>query len=201
MTLPALLSKLGARTPRYITVQGRVLGPDGVVGSTDGYSHPQHGPVTKVAGHTFHGGEDPQTVKSEVWWESDQAAADEERADMACAFPSFAETEVDGRWGWFGPIDTGRGRFMVEILHHPDRSLPSVRVIQPRRLGRQAGKRMRQPPHLYESGRICVASLSDWLPDRHNAVTVVAWTAHWLAAYTEWLITLRWPEPGAENAA
>jgi hypothetical protein len=154
-----------------------------------------------VAGHTFHGGDDPQTSEATAWWEIDEIAADQERAAMARAFPSFAEIAVDGRWGWLGTIDTGRGSFLVEILNQPDRSLPSVRVIRPGHLGRPAGKRMRRPPHLYDSGRLCVASLNDWQPDQHNAVTVTAWAAHWLAAYTEWLITLRWPEPGAQVAA
>ena len=37
----------------------------------------------------------------------------------------------------------------------------------------------------------------DWNADEHDAVTVVAWAAHWLAAYSEWRFTSKWPSEGA----
>lgn len=202
MTVSALLSKLGGRTPRFVTINGVVVSGAIAAPNGNGHVHPVHGHVTPVAPHTFHGGDDPPaTTPTTAWWDTEPAAAAAERAAMSTSFPAFTEVERDGRRGWTGPLDTGHGKFLVEILHWPDKSLPTIEVLRPRRLERPAGRRMVRSPHLYDSGLICVADRADWHPDRHDAVTVVAWAAHWLAAYTEWRITLRWPAEGTPGAA
>ena len=44
-----------------------------------------------------------------------------------------------------------------------------------------------------------VADRSDWDPAVHTAATVTGWAAHWLAAFTEWRITRRWPVEGVQS--
>ena len=63
-------------------------------------------------------------------------------------------------------------------------------------LGRYEGRRFRRPPHLYDSGALCVAATSDWDQERHTTATAVAWGAHWFAAYTEWRMGGHWPTDG-----
>lgn len=103
-------------------------------------------------------------------------------------FPGFMleRSEETGRPYWVGQINTGRGQFIVAIYHRRSRKLPpTVCVLRPERLGRHEGRRWRRPPHLYDNDDLCVCELEDWDPDQHDAATVGAWTAHWLAAYTE----------------
>ena len=202
MTISALLSKLGARTPRFVTVNGRIVGNTDVTRHTNGYHHPQHGAVTPVPRHTFHGGEDPTDMRDpRPWWDHRPEALDSERENMARAFPDFIEMTKEGRPGWTGTIDTGRGKFVVQVVHRSDKSSPSISVVRPSTLARRAGGRMVTAPHRYASGHLCVADQGDWDPARHDAVTAVAWAAHWLAAYTEWRITFRWPAKGAPDEA
>jgi hypothetical protein len=98
-----------------------------------------------------------------------------------------------------GDIDTGRGKFKVVVVLRRDQGLPFVRLFGGPRLGVNAGRRWMPSPHLYLNGNLCVADSADWNQDEHTAATVVAWTAHWLAAYTEWRITRRWPVQGVQS--
>ncbi len=101
-----------------------------------------------------------------------------------------------GDYAWVGEIDTGRGRFLVLVLPQLDHSLPSVKVIRPGRLGRPEGRRWRRSRHLYDSDALCIADREDWKPQIHDTAVAVAWAAHWLACYTEWRMSGRWPTEG-----
>lgn len=194
MTVQALLSKLSGRTPRFVTIDGRVIDGTGVTMSGSSFTHTDHGHVTKVRPHTFHGGNSPEEGATTML---EPPGRDAEAERMAVAFPQFEAIEIGGLAGWEGDINTGRGSFRIRVLHTGRYPIPSIEVLHPRRLERPAGRRRRNSPHLYDSGLLCVAEASDWDLDCDDAVTAVAWAAHWLAAYTEWRITGRWPESGA----
>ncbi len=199
MSLPSLLSRMSRRTPRFVTVNGRVVsGEDSIVATATGYQHREHGPVTPVRRHTNHGGKPPDEIDQTPWWDQNPTILDDERETMARAFPGFIASEVDGRPAWRGEIDTGRGKFAVTVVHRPDRGLPNVIPVKPGVFRRHEGRHTRFSPHLYLNGNLCVASQDDWDPDRDDATTVIAWTAHWLAAFTEWRFTGRWPCDGVE---
>lgn len=191
MGLASLLSHFGIDAPRIVSAVGRV----DVGGS---------GPGIAITPHTFHGGDDPIEAAEAVprpWW-MDLDALDRERVEMAAWFPGFRE--VDRGEGeppaWVGEIDTGRGRFRVLIAHRADRGLPWV-IPFSTNLGKNSKRGRVKPPHLYLSGRLCVAAQDDWDPARDTAVQVVAWTAHWLACYVEWFVTDRWPSEGVRDVA
>lgn len=193
MTITALLSRFARNTPRFVTMNGLIIGD--AVGTNGGhYSHPVHGSVARVEPHHFHGGDDPEVPAVRPWWLEDPERLTTEEAAMARYFPTFTRYDIDDEPGWLGTIDSGRGRFTIYVAHRADHSLPAVLCVSRNRLGRQRGRRWFTSPHLYRSGRLCVAAESDWDPAVHDATTVVAWAAHWFAAYTEWWITGRWPE-------
>ena len=205
MTMPALLSHYGMGDARFVTAGGRIIF-DQVTRLADGvFTHPTHGLVTAVAKHTFHGGEaDSDAAAGEVpaWWE-DEDAINSHVVAMSQAFPQFTYVPASdgGVPCWWGELDTGRGRFTIAILLRRDRGLPFVSVLGHGRLGAQSGRRWERPPHIYLNGDICVASREEWHPDEHTAATATAWAAHWLAAYTEWRFTRRWPAEGVHAVA
>jgi hypothetical protein len=193
MTIPALLRRVSVTAPRYVTIDGQVV-LDEV--PTRG------GPLVAPAGfplqpHRFHGGAEPDVLMPEGgrWWDDEdvwQADTDE----MARWFPRFFPVTEDGDNLYLGTIDTGRGTFTVALFLRPDRSLPRVVVLQPKNLGRPAGKAFIKPPHLYISGALCIANQDDWTSD-YGTIVAVAWTAHWLACYTEWRMNGGiWPSEG-----
>lgn len=199
MTIPALLSRMSRLTPRFVTVNGRVVsGDDSVASTTTGHQHPDYGRVTPVRRHSNHGGEPPEETSRSPWWNDNAARFEDEREAMSNAFPGFVDTEVGGRPSWRGEINTGRGTFTVTIVHRPDHGLPTVIPERPSQFRRREGRRVRRSPHLYVNGNLCVACQDDWDPNRDDATTVIAWTAHWLAAFTEWRFTGRWPCEGVE---
>lgn len=188
MSIPTLLRFLGLDVPRYVTIDGRVikgLAPAGVV-------------ATQMRPHRFHGG-GAGSAALEVaagWWAQDPNLKTRDVEDMGLRFPGFTPIdEHDAGYGWRGRIDTGRGVFDVEVLHRPDRSLPLV-CVRGRHLGRSVRGLWCRAPHLYDSGALCVATKDDWDPTSGLTSTAVAWTAHWLAAYSEWRISGLWPTPG-----
>lgn len=203
MSMPAFLSHFGIDTVRYVTSSGEVVF-DGVTAGGGGYTHAIHGLVTPVAKHTFHGGEDePDDAPTQtVWWES-PGALDWHVVAMQEAFPNFLY--IPGSEGlapcWAGEINTGRGRFNVGVVLRWDRGLPIVRLINGPKLGIHAGRTWIPSPHLYLNGNLCVADRTDWDMESHTAATATAWAAHWLAAYTEWRITRRWPVEGVTAVA
>ena len=201
MGIPQLLSKFSPRAPRFVTIEGQIIPDGGVIATNDGFRHHVHGWVTEVEPHHFHGGEDTRyndsgAAAADPWWTSNPDLLETERRHMADAFPAFKENNVHGHPSWRGPINTGRGLFDVRVIHRPGHGLPDVQVIRPHRLIRNEGRRARRSPHLYDSGNLCVARQEDWQGDQHDAVTVVAWTAHWLAAYTQWRMSGAWPTRG-----
>lgn len=198
MTLPALLSKVSRRTPRFVTVDGRIVAGNEVTATSSGHNHPQHGRVIPVRRHTNHGGRPPDEVRARPWWERSSERLGDERRAMAKAFPAFTLHHVGGPPIWCGEINTGRGRFAVMIVHRPDHGLPHVVPLHPALFRRGEGRRSRKSPHLYLNGNLCVARQEDWDPKHNDATTVVGWAAHWLAAFTEWRITRRWPCEGVE---
>ncbi|GGZ78913.1 hypothetical protein GCM10010328_62200 [Streptomyces rubiginosohelvolus] len=194
MTIATLLRHVGIDVPRYVTVDGEVI----LDASTAAVG------VVQVAPHRFHGGEDPSPEREDysgAWWALDPAAKEADRAHMAAAFPGFYCLEDGGDYAYGGTLNTGRGRFQVLVMPQVDKSLPSVFPRSGLQLGRPAGRRFVNSPHLYLSGALCVAGRTDWDPDRHNTATAVAWAAHWFCAYTEWRITGRWPTDGYGQVA
>lgn len=197
MTIASLLSDFGIQVARYVTVNGTIVF-DGVARTLDGYVHPTLGPATRVENHTFHGGlETTDAVTADAWW--DEASALQPHLDaMEFAFPHFRYLPASGEASpcWAGQIDTGRGAFVVGVALRRDRGLPSVRVLNGGKLGRNHRRSWRPAPHLYIGGNLCVADQTDWDPEVHTVATATAWAAHWLAAYTEWRMINRWPVEG-----
>lgn len=188
MTIAALLSHLGIQVPRYVTVDGLVVG--GVV--------PPSVTGTQVKPARFHGGEDPVRRDGTPWWIADPAAAVADVTDMASRFPHFMPVRDQDEYVWIGTIDTGRGRFPIRVAHHTERSLPTI-TVPGRRLGRSKRGLWQEPPHTYLSGALCVAGVDDW-DATDTTSTAVAWAAQWLAAYTQWRTSGTWPTPGHDRA-
>lgn len=196
MSIASLLSHHGMAVPRYVSVDGRIVF-DGVTASPAGMTHHTLGPVTPVRDHTFHDGFDPATpIRPNLWW-SKPGALDSHLAAMARAFPGFKYIAPTGVTAptWRGKVDTGRGSFILEAALRPDRGLPSLKVIGPK-LGAFSSGRWVPSPHLYINGNLCIADQSDWNRDHDDVSVAVAWGAHWLAAYTEWRMSRRWPADG-----
>ena len=202
MSVSALLSHFGIKAARFVTSTGEIVF-SGVTKADDGFRHAAHGNVTPVANHTFHGGsqEPEEEANGTVWWEDRERLERNVRA-MNASFPNFSylPSEDGAVPCWGGVIDTGRGKFNVGIFTRRDGGLPTVSVLH-QRLGAPAGRRLQRPPHLYDNGDLCVADRSDWDPERHTVATVAAWAAHWLAAYTEWRMSRRWPVEGVHAVA
>lgn len=203
MTIAALLGHFGISVPRYVTMDGQIVF-DGVTAVGGGaYTHATHGSVTPVINHTFHGGAeatDDGSVSTDPWWDDEAQIVRHIEAMEAC-FPGFTYLPANGDLApcWMGEINTGRGRFSIGVVLRRDRGLPFVRVMGGPRLGVNTGRSWRPSPHLYLNGNLCVAGTGDWNADEHTAATVTAWAAHWLAAFTEWRITRRWPVDGVRS--
>ncbi|MFF5485691.1 hypothetical protein [Streptomyces virginiae] len=194
MTIATLLRHVGIDVPRYVTVSGEVV--------LDPPANPTA--YTSVAPHRFHGGDDPAPSRDDrslAWWVTDLAAKEADKAAMALAFPSFHCFDEGEDYAYGGVLNTGRGQFRITVLPQVDRTLPSVYPAAGVRLGRPAGRRFINSPHLYLSGALCVAGVDDWHPERHTTATAVAWAAHWFCAYTEWRIAGRWPTDGYGQVA
>ena len=203
MSMPALLSHFGINAARYVTSTGEVVF-DGVAKVGSGFTHAVHGAVTPVAKHTFHGGDEEPDDGHDgpaAWWD-DEDEINRHVEAMEKAFPAFTYLADDDGSGpfWGGVIDTGRGRFEIGIFPRLDQGLPRI-VVFNRRLGAQAGRHWRPAPHLYINGNLCVADRDDWDPAEHTVATATAWAAHWLAAYTEWRMSRRWPVEGVHAVA
>jgi hypothetical protein len=196
MSIASLLSHHGLAAPRYVSVDGRVVF-DGVTATASGMTHHTLGAVTSVRDHTFHDGYDPVApIRAGLWW-SEPGALDGHLVAMGRAFPSFtyfAPTDLAAPT-WRGKIDTGRGSFVLEAALRSDRGLPSVKVLGPK-LGAFSSGRWVPSPHLYVNGNLCIADRADWDLKSHDISVAVAWGAHWLAAYTEWRMSRRWPADG-----
>lgn len=189
MSIPSLLSHIGMHVPRGVSIDGRII-----IGS-EARTAISQGTATAVAPHTFHGGNDPTGRTDRTpWWEEDERRNRDIEA-VRSAFPGFQLVEPRD-YVWRGVIDTGRGRFQVALKGNPSGRVPSIVMEHPRRLERPEGRRMRRSPHLYDSGALCVAAEEDWNRDQHTTATAIAWTAHWLAAYSEWRMSGHWPTPG-----
>ncbi len=198
MTMAALLSHFGIADRRFVTAEGLVLF-DGVSGSSSfGFTHPAHGTVTPMPRHTFHGEvEEPSGSSGSRWWD-EAGEVERHESNVRAAFPRFARSDREGRPPvWTGAIDTGRGRFVIEVATREDRGLPFVRVLGGPPLGMARAGRWVRAPHLYLNGNLCVADQSDWDEGTDTVATAILWAAHWLAAYTEWRIINRWPVEGS----
>ncbi|SMQ58034.1 hypothetical protein SAMN06295909_0093 [Plantibacter sp. VKM Ac-1784] len=197
MSIASLLSHHGVDVPRYVTVDGRIVF-DGVSINSAGVAiHQGLGPVTAVANHTFHGGEDHLDSSACLPWWNDPSELDRHLNAVQQSFPGFiyAEATMSNGPRWTGAIDTGRGTFTLEVELRADLSLPTLRVLGPK-LGAFSSGRWVRSPHLYDSGNICVADRDEWHPGVHDASTAIAWGAHWLAAYTEWRMSRQWTTEG-----
>jgi hypothetical protein len=196
MSLNSLLRHVGIHVPRGVTVDGRIVLGAPTIGSG----------VTALEPHTSHGGPDPesragpgerqQARNDQPWWDLDPARREADKSTVLTAFPSFMLDDSDGGYTWKGIIDTAHGRYRIDVIGNPVVGMPFIWPRHPRRLGRQESGRWRPPPHLYKSGRLCVAETSDWIPERHTTATAIAWAAHWLAAYTVWRTGSPWPTEG-----
>lgn len=203
MTITALLSAHGVHVPRYVAVDGQIV-LDDVTSTPSGIAHRDLGVVTPIPNHTFHGGEDPNDAGSGrgPWW-SDDGQLRRHIVAMERSFPNFTyiPPETDMAPCWVGEINTGRGRFTIGVILRWDQGLPYVKVLSKQRLGRNIAGKFVPSPHLYRSGNLCVADSTDWLPNQHTAATVTGWAAHWLACFTEWRMTIKWPVAGVHVAA
>ncbi|SFB38878.1 hypothetical protein SAMN05192575_109175 [Nocardioides alpinus] len=197
MTIADLLTHHGHKKPRWVDVDGRML--FSAPAATSG--------ALALKPHTFHSGEDPVdspdpgvarslTAANLPWW-SNPDDLEPHRAAMAAHFPGFTYFEPDEDRGpaWIGVLDSGRGRFRIGVVLRRDRGLPFVTVLNTK-IGKNTRYGWTSPSHAYISGNPCIADQDDWNPDEDMVATAVAWTAHWLAAYTEWRITNRWPIEG-----
>ncbi|TWF80025.1 hypothetical protein FHX44_115962 [Pseudonocardia hierapolitana] len=196
MTLPSLLRRVGLDVPRGVSIDGRILTGRAATAAI------ASGAATSVERHTFHGGDDPPTLHIRNAWWQDPAARRTDISAVGHAFPHFQLDDSDGAHNWRGTIDTGRGRFVIHVVGDPGGGLPHVVPVLPRALGRHEGRRgFRRAEHLYASGNLCVADISDWDPDLHTSATAIAWAAHWLAAYTDWCLGGPWPTDGYQPRA
>jgi hypothetical protein len=203
MTIAELLHHHGVHVPRYVTVGGRIVF-SGVHATSSGFEHQSLGRVTQIVDHTFHGGtaeSNDQVHSSRKWWDDEESVARHALAMDQC-FPRFSYLPGEGEMGpcWGGEIDTGRGTFNALVMTRRDQGLPRVAVIGPK-LGMHAGRRWVPSPHLYLNGNLCVAEESDWNLECHTVAVATGWAAHWLAAYTEWRFTKRWPADGVHAVA
>ncbi|GAS96898.1 uncharacterized protein RMCC_3864 [Mycolicibacterium canariasense] len=124
MSIPALPRHHGVHVPRFVTVAGRVVF-DNVTTTPSGPVHRDYGPVTAVAPHRFHGGEeeaDNVLAQSHVDWWADHGALTRHVDAMKESFPEFLYLPSDDGAppSWGGVIDTGRGRFTVLIMTRRD---------------------------------------------------------------------------------
>lgn len=201
MSLPTLLSHFGIDRKRYVTASGTVVF-DGVATTPSGsHTHHVYGAVTPVQTHTFHGDmpEPSDTPTGPDRWWNNTADLGRHIEAVEAAFPGFTFYPPSDELPpcWAGVINTGRGCYTIGVFLRQDKGLPFVTPLKGRRLGVNAGRRWVPSPHLYLNGNLCIASQDDWNSERHTAATAIGWSAHWLAAYTEWRITRRWPVEGA----
>lgn len=200
MSMPALLRQFGIDTQRFVTADGRVIFDGVTPTSTGGFAHAEHGSVSSMSSHTFHGdAPEPEDSPGDAQWWADPEELRRHVDALATAFPGFLQHEADDSSMppiWFGDIDTGRGKFTVMVAARRDRGLPFVAVLRGGKLGVSVNGRWRRSPHLFDNGNLCIADQSDWDPETHTIATAVAWTAHWLAAFTEWRIRRVWPVEG-----
>lgn len=144
MGLISLMRMISTSKPRYVTIDGQVISGRDVQSFNGHTTHPRHGPVTHVPRHADHGGPDPANVApafegAAAWWTQWPERLARERQAMAVCFPGFQQIVRSGRPGWTGTINTGYGRFRVEIVHRPDlRALPEARVMAGAWSGRRA---------------------------------------------------------------
>jgi hypothetical protein len=202
--MTSLLARFGMHSERFVTTDGRIVF-SGVSATPSGAQvHDRFGHVTQVPSHTFHGGiAEPNDPDPEVvWWEDEVELARHTDA-MALAFPAFTFMPAQDGMNpcWIGQIDTGRGAFSVAIIVRRDNGLPAARVLGGARLGAYEGRRWVNSPHLYLNGNLCIAAQDDWKAHEHTAATATLWAAHWLAAFTEWRISHRWPVDGVRLVA
>lgn len=194
MTIADLLTHHGHARPRWVDVGGRVV---------FGASAASVPGALAMKPHTFHGGEDPLEASEpdSAWW-TDADNMKRHTDAMAAHFPGFIflEPEDGSTPAWVGELDTGRGRFQVLVMTRADGGLPWVRILRPK-IGKNTRHGWTMPPHMFLSGRPCIADQDDWSCDEDTVATAVAWTAHWLAAYTEWRIINRWPIEGFQPDA
>lgn len=202
MSIAALLSHHGLNVPRYVTIDGEIVF-DGVTETASGPRHQSRGPVTRVPNHTFHGGHNVLDDKGTgtLWWDDTTELEKHVRA-VELAFPNFRYAAPEGEMppSWTGEVNTGRGRFVIRVSLRRNGGLPRVQLVSRQRLGRNAGRRFVRSPHLYLNEDLCVAEGADWR-EEHTAATAIAWAAHWLACYTEWRFTMRWPVAGVDGAS
>jgi hypothetical protein len=199
MSMASLLRHHGVTVPRYVTVNGQIVF-DNVTSTADGNVHNTFGPVTKVADHTFHGGFEPSAAP--VGELNDSTHLERHIDAVAQAFPHFEYHEPAEGHGasWSGLINTGRGRFKLTIALRRDGSLPAA-IVTNAHLGASIRGRWVPAPHLFMNGNLCIADQDDWVPSIHTAATAIAWSAHWLAAYTEWRMARVWPVEGSHPVA
>lgn len=120
----------------------------------------------------------------------------EQLAYLRLFFPDFNSRVEDGRLrsvGCVQPTVISR-QYEVEFLQRGGKS-PEVRVIDP---PLERGKNDEDIPHMYGQERLCLylPSGEEWKPAQPIALTIVPWTALWLAYYEGWLATGEWQGGG-----
>jgi class 3 adenylate cyclase len=204
--------RLGIMTPRRIT-GGTGVGllksvpPTALLGVTsEGRLVTSVGSTsssTPIAAHRFHHGiEIESPIQGTPWWDELPAMLERERRRVSEAFPSFEAFESEGCIGWRGTLRPWQREFTIESLWRRDRArIPRVSVTSESHLGRMERGKWKRAPHLFDAGNLCVARSSDWLPMAYDATTVIAWAAHWLGCYEQWVMFRRqWPRIGQGDA-
>lgn len=191
----------GHNVSPFVEADGRVRFVSDATGAASHAGIADGASGLRVKPHTFHGGTEPADSEPSAWW-TEPGALDRDRAAVEAAFPGFIEiSHTDRPPSWRGTIDSGAGRFEIEIQHRRDRELPLVIPIAPRKRHAPSGRGMVQSPHLYVNGNLCVADREDWDPSTDTVATVIAWAAHWHAAYVVWRASRRWPSEGYQPDA
>lgn len=183
-----LLKKVPATSPLGVTSEGHLVTSTGPTSA-----------VTAIAAHRFHHGIEVESpAPGTAWWDAQPALLERERRHMSTSFPSFEAFGSEGRIGWRGTVTPWNRAFSIEILWHGDRArIPRVSVTPHSHLGRIERGKWKRAPHLFDAGNLCVARPEDWQPSEHDATTVVAWAAHWLGCYEQWVAFRReWPRIG-----
>jgi hypothetical protein len=111
----------------------------------------------------------------------------QQHAAMRHYFPQFKCKRVGGVPAWTGTLQPGPTSSVYRVrITMPLPKSPRVWVLSPR---------LRPDVcHRYADGSLCLYYPPDesWTPGKFIAVTIVPWTAYWLACYELWMHTGEW---------
>ena len=128
------------------------------------------------------------------WYQKLPGRLLKEQEIVKSSFPQAKLVRVgDGNLAWVLYLRTNSDReYLIEIIY-PDRfpsAYPLAFVLKPK---------IKMALHQYNDGHLCLFSTTDrpertYIPEKTTAVTIIVWTAAWLASYEIWQRTGTWPE-------